>query len=159
MDGGPVSGTDASISIDGGTGGPPTQLVIAMDSDLMVPAEADSITLRIVDPSGAVRDQTIALVGFPVRARAEWSGGPLAPVSITASLSSGDTSVVVTDAVTGFVAGEIRVLSLFLVRSCVGVACGGMQTCQAGHCASTAVPGEDLPTYDGPLPVESDFEQ
>ena len=66
---------------------PLTQLVVAVDTDLMSPSDLDRVELVITDPEGMAQSRTAVLGGsgsLPVTLGVVHRGGPLGPVQVHA---------------------------------------------------------------------------
>jgi hypothetical protein len=143
-------------------GGPLTELVVAVDSDLDVPAELRSVRLRVVGPSGDVAlDRTEDLTSadapaLPLTLSLTPGSSALEPVVITATGMVG-ASQVERRVETGFVQGERRLVVVHLLRACVGVDCPAGETCSVGGvCVDARVPAESLPPWTGePAPFDA----
>jgi hypothetical protein len=127
-----------------------TKIVVAVWSDLAVPAELDSIRID-VDGTGSKN--------FPLTPGSDPSA-PLAQLelvplgaknetfTVTATGLYGPTDLVAQTARVSFVAGQSLLLKLFLAGACEGRPCTEVYTCAAGFCNQpTAVP--NLPPYTG----------
>jgi hypothetical protein len=77
-------------------------------------------------------------------------GSSLGPIDVVAEALHGGTRVVSRSARVTLVRGETRVLTLSLVRACVGRTCSSDQTCTEAGCASRTV--ADLPRWTGTAP-------
>ena len=134
-----------------------TQLVVSVDTDLLVPTDIDKLRLEISqgrkqaaysyalnpgDPSGVELPATLVLnLGD-----AEWA----APFEVAAVALLEGSEIVRREArVQGWVRGAPRLLRLNLLRSCAHkvTACAAVQTCTANGCRSRLVDPVDLPLY------------
>ncbi|MEM9072039.1 MAG: hypothetical protein AAGE52_26270 [Myxococcota bacterium] len=136
-------------------GGDLTELVLVLDTDLMVPSELELIDLRIEGPTGE------PVVDTRVDFRRE--DAPTLPLSLGLVLDGSDPDPVVVTArgttttgtiertiVTSFVRNSSRALPLRLQASCEGQVCDASMTCgDSGECESPDVPGDSLPAWTG----------
>ena len=137
---------------------PATQLVIGVRVAMEVPAEADTLDVEIVTPSGATR-----LAQTPLARRDElqtlgirYVSGPLSAVRVRARALRGSEVRVEASRTTSFVLQQSRLLSLTLDASCVGVRCAEESTCQGGACVPSRIEGSDLPIFEGEFPEPMD---
>jgi alpha-tubulin suppressor-like RCC1 family protein len=157
-------GAALSGAVSAGCGGDATQIVVAVDTDLPVPAAIDSVAVRVVT---ALTDETkaapldgagaIALPASVGLVRAE--GAPLGPVTIEVTGRRAGADVVSRRVVTEFVEGESKLLRVLLVGACVGRACGEGNTCSEAGCVPERVSGTSLPAFSavpGRLPPRAD---
>jgi hypothetical protein len=134
--------------------GPATEIVVVTESDLEVPAELDYLEVRAIGPNGKEQRASSILStarGLPRRVVLRHATGNLGPLHIVASGQKTGREIVSRVADTAFQEGRQVVLHLALLRSCVGIDCGG-QTCTSAGCVSTDVLGEGLPEL-GELPT------
>jgi formylglycine-generating enzyme len=129
-----------------------TQLIVAVDSDLPVPA-----ALTSVEVSSQVEGRAPVVATFdvtpPPRSACSATACRL-PLSIGVSPSTGDPNEMVTIMVrgdgpsgqlvtrrvrTGFVNGKSLALPVFLASSCAGMACDEGSTCDRGTCVAESV--------------------
>ncbi len=117
---------------------PTTQIVVAIDTDLCVPAELDRI--EIVATRGGMtsevdRDFAAPGPGFPLTASFVRDPANTGPLEVTVTGFLAGSVVVDRRARAEYVLGEERVLRMDLLRSCVGRSCPG-ETCTFGGCGS-----------------------
>lgn len=138
---------------------PRSQIVVVVDSDLVVPEELDTVTLEIQRPSRPTQGPFVQLVD-PAKRLA-------VPLPLTVTLVDREpTDEPVTIVVRGvrraderlvhvartrFVEHEIRALCVRLERACVDVACAQGQTCERGVCREAERPAATLPAYSDEL--------
>jgi alpha-tubulin suppressor-like RCC1 family protein len=134
-----------------------TELVVAIDSDLAVPQQADDVELEITGASGAAQRIVGPLAGpgaltLPVTlSLTSETGG--APLSIRVSARFQGEPIVVREVRTSFLTGQRRLLSLPLARACLDVTCAAGQTCASdGKCVAPELAAEALPPFSGALP-------
>jgi hypothetical protein len=146
----------AAVWMMGCSEDPLTELVVAVDSDLAVPGELQSVRLWVAGPSGdEAFDRTVDLTaagapGLPLTLSLTPGSDALEPVVIMAVGSGPGGASVERRVETGFVRGERRLVSMLLLRACVGVTCPLEETCTAGgSCVDWAIPPEDLPPWTG----------
>lgn len=141
----------------------PTQLVVAIYTDMSVPEELDAFSVKVEGPSGsevegpgrARYDTPITLSSaddlpatFGVRPR---GGAPDRTVTVSATARHEGAELFDTRAVTSFVRDEQVRLDLFLVRRCRDLACPPEQTCSRDGCVDPEVPAGSLPDWNGNL--------
>ncbi len=119
----------------------PTELVVVVDSNLVVPRELDEVQVEIASPDGTTRTASQALVDGPdlpltLGVRPD-SSDQLGPITVRATGRLGGAEVVSTEATVSLVAGSSRALHLYLLRSCVGRDCGA-DTCGVTGCEPVA---------------------
>lgn len=146
---------------------PATQLLVLIDSDLMVASELNNIRVQVTDPSGqSVYTQN----DFRLRPTARPASYVL-PISFGVVPIEGDASrrvrVIVTadtvdtnrhielSALAGFVPDRKLLLTMFLERACLGVTdtCAPDQTCRGGVCQTAERPS--LPDITGQATVDA----
>lgn len=137
------------------------QLVVAIHSDLEVPAELGSV-LAIVRASPSATPVTRAFdlasggatlpLSFVVRPREGQDSAKDVIVEVEGhrSAAADDAPIVTRRAVTSILAGDTRVLRMFLARSCVGRACVEGETCTEAGCVSEQVAASTLPELASP---------
>lgn len=148
-----------SVALAASCGEPLTEVLIVIDSDLSVPAELDEVRVDLIGPDasllrseGGIRSvdelpRTLAVV---------WRGGELGPVRVTVTGFHEAANVVQRRASFWFVRGEVRVLRLDLLRSCVGMSCGGAMTCGPQGCRAIDVREDELLPYHESLVMRFD---
>jgi hypothetical protein len=136
-----------------------TKIVVAVWSDLAVPAELDTIRIDVVSSGGTSSDD------FHLRAGGE-PGKTMLPAELAlVPLAAKDESFTVTavgllntseivsqTALVHFIGGQALLLKLYLGRACAGLSCGADVTCSGGACDQPIV-GGDLPPYDPTRPL------
>ncbi len=133
-----------------------TELVVVVDSDLMVPDELRQIDIQVFGPGGATAvDSAVAfdLPGapfMPLSLGLVLEGSEVAPVRIEVVGTTFDGSVVKRSVVTGFVRNQSRALPIRLYARCLDVSCGDGQTCgDSGTCEDESIEGDFLPQWTG----------
>ncbi len=142
-----------------------TRIVVVVWSDLTIPTEIDSIHIDVTGPTSARTGS------FPLTTGNETGKSKLPVVLALVQASNQDLSFTVTArgflgnnpnpvvsqaARLDFLSDQSRVLTLFLGRACLGVTCGGNNTCSNGTCAqSIDVNVSSLPAYDPQAPLSS----
>lgn len=131
---------------------PLTQLVVIVDTDYAVPGELDGVVLTVdgpVMPEEPV-EVPLASITLPISLGLVHRGGPLGPITVTASGALAGAERVRRTARTSFLVGESRVLRIDLARACDGPACVGSETtCVGGSCVGMDVEPASLPVFDG----------
>ena len=133
---------------------PRTEVVLVVDSDLDVPAELDRIEVTVTGPDARM-EMAMALLGDgePVLPRTlglVHGGDALGPFQVEVVGTRGGLSVVSRSASFAFVRRETRVLTMHLVRSCIGASCGAGSTCGERGCES--ISRGSLPEWTGEPP-------
>jgi hypothetical protein len=130
-----------------------TKVVVAVWSDLSVPAEIDAIRIDATGPGGK-NSKKLPMSG-PAALPAILDLVPLAAkdasFTVTAVGMKGTTELVWQSAHASFVSGQSLLLKLFLGRVCWEQACGEGMTCSAGACG--AIPTPPLAPYDPNQPL------
>ena len=127
----------------------PTQLIVRVDSDLVVPTELASVRVTTMFEGAVVRQ-----LELPVSREASGTAHTL-PFSFGVVPRGGDTSrdvrlvvealdslgvpLVERTAVVGFLPGRTLLLPVFLARSCIAVRCANGFTCTRDGCVAEAV--------------------
>jgi hypothetical protein len=138
-----------------------TQVVVVIDADDTVRGSATSLLVEVFG------DAAMAAPAFPAMMResptfpADSSTWPrivaLAPENrdptriyrVVATASDGTSTVAVARVISGYVAGEVRTVRLYLSARCTPEACERTETCDAisGDCIDAHVEPEDLEPY------------
>ncbi|UJR81104.1 RCC1 domain-containing protein [Sandaracinus amylolyticus] len=134
----------------------PTALYLVVDTNLEVPGEVASLTIR-VEPDHEQpieRDIDLTTAERPVRVRIDpREGHEGASLRLVLSVSDGDTAVLTRTVRTTFVRGSVRELVVSLERACLDVTCDvPNETCIAGACDDDGLDANDLPVWDGDDP-------
>lgn len=145
---------------------PPTQLVVAVRTDMAIPGELDAFSVVVEAPA----DRTVTVDGpgkgaygvpilltrqsdlpatFGLRPHGK---DPKRKVTVRAVAMRDGAALFETRAVTSFVEGEQLRLDLFLAGRCIDQQCAPEETCSLGGCVPAAVPPEDLPDWNGDVP-------
>jgi len=125
--------------------GSATQIVLTVESDLMVPSELDRVTIGVLGKASAPPSSAdLTTQGLPRTLGLVHDGGALGPFVVKATGYLG-TMVVVEKAVsTSFVKGKTVALTLRLESACRGVLCEEEGfTCVAGECMGIPTEGPD----------------
>lgn len=139
-----------------------TEIVVVVDTDLVVPSEMDRVRVT-VDASGIGGDLTRAeapLVGgdaihLPAIVGVVHGEGPLGPIVFTAEGLLDEQTVIDRIAETSFIEGRTLLLRLDLLSSCFGVECTQGQSCGEAGCGDIAVDPGSLPEWACGNGVES----
>jgi hypothetical protein len=126
----------------------PTGIVVEVSSDLAVPAEIDSLRLRVLDAQGSLLSDRILPAGA---ASGRLGLMPRDPgrdtrVTVEASALLQGRERVVRKATVAFQRGRVLLLSLELHATCACRNCGS-DTCVAGHCVPVWQDASTLPLY------------
>jgi hypothetical protein len=120
-----------------------TQLIVSVDTDLLIPSELDRVAVSVTGPTGSMAREEQALLSaassLPLTLAVIPSGDVLGPIEVVAIGYRGGAEVVRRDAEVTLVRGETRVLPLFLLARCLGVTCAASETCGETGCASRVV--------------------
>src|SRR5512147_1587467 len=127
-----------------------TEIVLVVDTDLTVPEELDRVDVVVRGPSSYMTSGTdlwdAATLPLTLGIEAE---NHASSVSITAIGSVSHAELVRNGVRTEFVEGEIRTLTLLLLRSCAHVTCADDRICVEGSCVAATRPGGSLPPWSG----------
>lgn len=129
---------------------PATQLLVVVDSDLVVDRELNRITVTVTDPSGQHRHEQRDFALRPTARPASYAlplsfgvvpieGDAARRVRVIVTARTADTGrEIELTALAGFQPDRKLLLTMFLERSCVGVVdrCGPAETCRGGQCVS-----------------------
>jgi hypothetical protein len=133
---------------------PTSQLVVVVDSDLVVPTELGSVRVTTSHEGTMVAqvDFAVALVASETKVTVPFSFG-VVPVDGDASrrirvvveaLDSLGAPVVSTSASVGFIRGRSLVLPMYLAKSCIAIECPSGQTCTRNGCVPETIDPETL---------------
>ena len=135
---------------------PRTEIIVAVDSDLSVPAELDQVTIQVTAPDGTNSSSVAALGGsnavLPRTLGLGYESGPLGPFLVRALGQKGGSTVVTRSARVYFVLERTVLLRLDLLRACMGTVCAGDTTCAHGGCRSLDIASSELSDWTGTLP-------
>jgi alpha-tubulin suppressor-like RCC1 family protein len=140
-----------------GCGSRLSEIVLVVDTDLIIPSEIDSVSIRTTGPSGTTTDTPILdieNVPFP-RTLGLVDAGRSSAVTIQVIGRHGVAAdpVALEEVHTAFVDGERRMLSIVLSASCLGNTCTpGAQTCSLGKCIPMDLPANKLLPWPGTVP-------
>lgn len=130
----------------------PTQIVLAMATDLRVPDDLDRVKVWVERDGKRVLEQGFKLDGVGARTlpgtMALTAGSqPEATVLVTVRGERSGKLVVQRQARLSFVSGAILLLRMDLLGRCVGVSCASGQSCTDKGCQPTYVDAATLPEY------------
>ncbi|MEM9196113.1 MAG: LamG domain-containing protein [Myxococcota bacterium] len=129
-----------------------TEIVVTVDTDVPVPAELDEVRLNVQGLGGP--QQASSLVadasGLPVFTSLVHRGGPLGPITVTATGQKNGAEVVSRRARVFFVREDTRLLQLDLAASCRAATCAMDETCAPSGCQS--IDRGELPPWPGAPP-------
>ncbi|MFK7986291.1 MAG: hypothetical protein AB8I08_09685 [Sandaracinaceae bacterium] len=136
----------------------PTQILVEVDTDLLIPDQVDTFTVVATAPDGRVQRAVAALgpglLPPPRTVTLLYREGALSPFEVTVSAETGGTETVRRSGVVAFRPSETRVWRVQLASACVGVACEAGETCEAGTCRPDVVGEDELEPWDGTLPPQ-----
>ena len=141
----------ALVALGGCTTGV-TEVLIAVDTDLEVPAEIDRLRVDVTDHDGVLRRSEGPLASeaaLPATVGVVERGGARGEMVAIVEGYLGDVLVLRRAASFVPVTGEIRVLRVELERACLGVSCSGDQTCARGSCRARQAGAGELLAYEG----------
>ena len=138
-----------------------TQIVLIVDTDLAIPAEADNIQLVATGPGGMNATSSRPLTGaageLPLVLTLSPGGSELGPIQLTIAATSGGSPVAARQVQTAFLANQGKTLFIFLRKACGLITCGGGQTCgNEGACVATEIDPTTLPDFTGTPPTDLD---
>jgi formylglycine-generating enzyme required for sulfatase activity len=130
-----------------------TRIVVAVWSDLAVPAKLDTIRIDVTGSTGTAPKTFPLTAGseagktkLPVTLDLVPLGAKDATFTVKATGLHGQTEVVAQAARISFVAGQTLLLKLFLARDCQAATCPADYTCAAGAC-NQPIAITNLPPY------------
>lgn len=153
----PASVLSLTAALAACTADPPTELVVVVDTDLAVPAEAGAIEIEVLMPSERVETRSTVLTSravLPVTLGVVHREGPLGPVRLEARAMRAGSVVVRRSVSLTLVGGHSLLVWIVLSRECAGVDCPG-GTCAAGACRDEALRPEEIVDYNGTIPTLS----
>jgi len=134
-----------------------TKIFVVVSSDLAAPTQLDSIAVDVKGPSGGTYSATRPLIAggeagktaLPIVVVLVPADNKGLALEVTATGFLAGNPLVFQTARLSFLAGQSRVLSLFLGDACQGQSCDGTMTCSAGRCDRPIdVDPSSLPSYD-----------
>ena len=136
-----------------------TELVVAVDTSLEVPAELDAMRLEIRTPSG-----TVHVLGGPLTADDRFprtiglrpKSDRMGPIRLRAQGFRDGVLLVERSLETAFQPNTRHIAWLDLDAACVDVHCPVGRTCDHGACTAVYVSPQTLPRYDGNLGSRTD---
>ncbi len=118
----------------------PTAVIVTLEADEALRTRADGWSVEVVGASGARR---VVPLGerpeFPREFTITPSGSSAERFLVEASLRDGGAELGVQRVSSAFVSGAVRRVRLRFSDGCVGIGCGGLETCEAGACVSACV--------------------
>jgi alpha-tubulin suppressor-like RCC1 family protein len=151
-------GAVSFLSLVGATACQPvTQVVLAVFTDLPIPAGLDQIDLSVSrprtgnDPWTSGPQHLASDDAQPVTLGLTPAGGT-ATIKVVAVGSLAGNPIVQQELDTSFVEGQSRLLQMILRGVCAGVSCGDGLTCVDGACTKTQISSASLPAWTGQLP-------
>jgi hypothetical protein len=135
---------------------PRTEVLVEVSSDLGVPGELDRIEITATDPAGTTRSSSAVLGGgelpLPRVLGLSHEGGALGPFTLTVRGELDGAVVVSREASFSFQSGRTLVLSIELLRECIGESCAAGLSCARGGCRSIEIQASELTAWDGQPP-------
>jgi hypothetical protein len=135
-----------------------TQILIEVDSELLVPDRLDEIAIAAEGPDGRTQRASARLgpgeLPLPRTLGMVHEDGPLGPYTVTVTGRRAEAEVVRRTGTLTFQAGRTLVWRVTLLEACVGVSCEAGQTCAAGGCRSAEVLPGELDEWDGTPPPQ-----
>lgn len=123
-----------------------TQLIVVVDTDLVIPSEIDHLSIDVTGPShmhAAEAHDLVSGVTPPFTLTVVPNGDALGPIDIVVAATLHSAPVVARTGRVTLVRGETRVVLLHLARRCVGTMCATGQTCSENGCVAI----DDTPVY------------
>ena len=142
-----------SLACPGCTADRPTQIVVAVHSDLKAPAEMDRLTLTVHLSGSKVVDASYPLTGkgaapLPATAAIQAGSDLSAKILVTVAAHKGGGQLLRRRARLSFIPERILLLRLDLTRACMGKTCPAQdQTCAGTGCVPMDVDPSTLPDY------------
>lgn len=137
-----------------------TELVVVVDGDIAIPAEADRVDVVVDDGNGHVVSlpapgSEAPRSGFrlPLWGSVAARGSDLRPVTFTATAYRGADVVLRQTAIAEFVRDESREVRLTLCKACRNTQCGENERCTERGCTAKLI--SDLPRWNGGEPARS----
>jgi hypothetical protein len=128
-----------------------TEVLIVIDSDMLVPEELDEVRVDLIGPSGETRRSEGSIVSrgdLPRTLGIVDATGGARMVRVTVTGMRRHANVLQRRAAFSFAPNETRILRLDLLRSCVGVSCGSDETCGDNGCRPITIATHELVPYD-----------
>ncbi len=128
-----------------------TEVLIVIDTDLLVPEQLDAVRVDFIGPDGEIRGSEGAITGpgdLPRTVGVVDETNGARTVSVTVTGLRRFANVVQRRARFEFVPHETRILYVTLLAGCVGVSCASNETCGENGCRSLIVGPEELAPYD-----------
>jgi dienelactone hydrolase len=142
---------------------PPTQVVVTIDAEARVRAQATGLSLVITDVTdGANRtvnndSEAPSLRSFPHRMLLVPSNDDATRTyRIEASASGSQGPLAVARLVSGYVARQTRYVRVVLEDACIGKVCGSDQTCSLGQCVEAGRTPTGFADDEASAPVSTD---
>lgn len=143
--------TASSALLSAGCTAKITEVVVVVDTDLRIPAQIDSIDVRVTSPGQTFPGLDAPLDGptrnsLPLTVGLRSESDSDTPFSVVVRGLLRGSEQIRAEVSTRFVPGERRVLRIRLTESCLGVMCrSGDTTCRDGECRDIAVDPQLLP--------------
>ncbi len=131
-----------------------TQTIVVVDGDATVRADAAALDVRILGPTGDTLRTLTARPGLdapelPFTLALEPASGDASrrfTVEVTAQRADGST-MTSARASSGYLAGRVLELRVYLEMQCASVSCAGETACRGGRCEPVFVDPGTLPSY------------
>lgn len=132
----------------------PTQIIVAVDSDLVIPTELDAIHFDVSGPDGMSQTSDAAFSGdgalpLPRTLALTRKDGAIGPYDVRVTGLLNGAEVIERHARVSFIEGRSVILVLRLLRSCQGQPCGSGMSCDVGGCRSVDIDPSELIDWTG----------
>lgn len=134
----------------------PTQLVVAVDTDLDVPEALSGIEIEVTMPSGRIETRSSVLTtaaALPVTLGVVHREGPLGPIRIEARGIDDGLIAVRRSASLTLRSSESLFVHLLLDDACIALECQVGETCEEGSCRDEALRDDEIGAFSGTVPL------
>ena len=137
---------------------PLTQIIVVVDSNLLVPQDIDRLHILVNlpgDPARRVINGTLSTSDpFPRTVALVHEGGSLGPIELRVEGRDGVTPQIAQDLSFSFRPEESLMLQVNLMSSCLGFPCPLPDTCRDGECQPVELPEDYLTPWSSvPAPM------
>jgi hypothetical protein len=134
----------------------PTQLIVVVDTDIVIPGALDQIDVEITSPTGATETERATMLSgrerLPLTVGVAPSGERLGPIDVVAIGRRSGAEVARRHHRVTLLRSETRVLALHLPSACASIECAPGQTCGERGCTSVQIDASSLPAWTGSPP-------